>query len=394
VLCLSVGATLLAGLASAATAATVPGGPGWRATTVASGTVWAHDTVPGRPALTGAMTGGPPAVPAPGNTSQLNGVTCDPAGHCWAVGSYQHGGSRNEVFGWNGHGWVRASVPEPGRQSGLSAISCPSAGNCLAVGFTSGARGHHGGAEVLHWNGTTWSVATAPARIAGLAALSCAPSGRCWALSTSTNRVVPWNGQQWGAPVTFSAFDGLSGLSCLSATNCWAAGFYVKPNQINLYNLVMHWNGQTWSQVKVPQPPNGGNQLNAISCTSASSCWAGGSDDTPAGRGRNELLRWDGTSWAQVPVPAGPFVNSEVLGLQCRVPGDCWAVGDDEGGTEALHWAGRKWALTPTPDPGGAGFVFSVRCPLADDCLAVGFSHLPPVLNLALHWNGKQWAAV
>jgi hypothetical protein len=142
VLSLSVTATLVAGLASAAAAATVPGGPargaatmaGWparsagtrpggparTAATVPGGTALPHVKVPGEPALAGAMTSGVPAVPGPGNTTQLTGVTCEPAGHCWAVGSYQHGGSRNEVFSWNGHGWVRVGVPEPRHQSATS----------------------------------------------------------------------------------------------------------------------------------------------------------------------------------------------------------------------------------------------------------------------------------
>lgn len=374
VLALGLSVTLLGGLASVTAVITLPGGLAQAAVTAS----------------------GVPAVPGLGYTSLLAGVTCGPSGHCWAVGSYQtrFGASRNEVFSWAGSGWARASVPEPGGQSGLNAVSCPSAGNCLAAGFTANAHGQDGRAEVLRWNGTTWSLESVPAGLAGLQALSCVPSGGCWALSTSTSRAARWNGHRWGRPVQFSAFEALNSISCVSATDCWLAGFYVKPNQINLYNLVMHWNGQAWSKVTVPQPPGGGNQLNAISCASATSCWAGGSDTTTAGRERNELLRWDGSSWAQVPAPAGPFVNSEVLGLHCRVPGDCWAVGDDEGGPEALHWRGGRWTLVPTPDPGGAGFLDGVRCPLATDCLAVGFSHLPPVRNLALHWNGGRWAAV
>jgi hypothetical protein len=265
-------------------------------------------------------------------------------------------------------------------------VSCQSARDCLAVGYDKT------GAEVLHWNGTAWSVASAPAGVPGLQALSCAPSGGCWAVDTESGQAVAWNGRQWGTPVQFSEYDSVNSLSCVSATDCWADGFYVKPNGIDLYNLVMYWDGRTWSQVTVPQPPNGSNQLNAVSCLSATSCWAGGSDATPAGHTRNELLRWAGHGWAEAPAPAGPRITSEVLGLQCRTRGDCWAVGDDEAGTQALHWGGHRWALTRTPDPGGAGFLFSVGCLRATDCLAVGFSHIPPVMNLALHWNGKTWA--
>jgi hypothetical protein len=46
------------------------------------------------------------------------------------------------------------------------------------------------------------------------------------------------------------------------------------------------------------------------------------------------------------------------------------------------------------PGPGGADFLFDVRCLGQADCLAVGFSHLPPSQNLALHRNGTKWANV
>ena len=62
--------------------------------------------------------------------------------------------------------------------------------------------------------------------------------------------------------------------------------------------------------------------------------------------------------------------------------------------TEALHWNGSRWSLVPAPDPGGDGFLYGVRWLDSADCLAVGFSHVPPTQNLALRWNGKEWESV
>src|SRR5579875_2791520 len=120
--------------------------------------------------------------------------------------------------------------------------------------------------------------------------------------------------------------------------------------------------------VKAPQPAGGGNQLDAVSCVSATDCWAGGSDVNTAGHTRNELLHWNGSGWALVPAPAGPLVNSEVLAVQCPAAGDCWATGDDNARPEALHWNGSEWSLVTTPNPGGAGFLYGVSCVRSSDC--------------------------
>jgi hypothetical protein len=235
---------------------------------------------------------------------------------------------------------------------------------------------------------------SAPAGSQALSAVSCSSPAHCWALDLTTNQFVPWNGQSWGTPVPFPATDAPSSLTCLTATNCWAAGFFVKPNQLNLFNLVLHWNGHTWSTVKVPQP-GPASKLAAITCVTATDCWAAGNNTTATrDTTQNEALHWNSTGWSLVATPAGSLPNSELLGVSCAAQADCWAVGDDSAGTEALHWDGSAWSIVPTPDPGGAGFINAVRCLGHADCLAVGQSHLPPVQNLALRWNGTAWKTV
>jgi hypothetical protein len=333
-----------------------------------------------------------PRVPTPGYTSELLSAGCVSASRCWAVGDYQvKNATHDQILSWDGDRWQRARTPRPRGQAGLAAISCPSPHECLAVGWT--AAGKAVRAQVLRWDGGRWAVAAAPAGLGALNAISCAGTGDCWALDTvdGQNIAVHWNGQRWERPVTFSVFGAPSAVSCISATDCWAAGFAVKPNSIDLANLVLHWNGHRWSRTRVPQP-TAGNVLAAVTCVSRADCWAVGNDDTRTGsHTRNEALHWDGSRWSLVHTPKGPHINSELLGISCRLPGDCWAVGDDEGAPQALHWTGHRWALVHAPNPGGAGFLFDVRCPARADCVAVGFHGIPPVTNLALHWNGTRW---
>ena len=111
------------------------------------------------------------------------------------------------------------------------------------------------------------------------------------------------------------------------------------------------------------------------------------------------------SSVSSVPRPGS---SSELSGISCTSPGDCWAVGDFTSGSgaqlnQALHWNGRKWSLVPTPDPGQMAqrafdSLVGVRCISASNCWAVGSFASPGngvfELNQALHWNGRHWSLV
>jgi hypothetical protein len=345
----------------------------------------------------GGLVPGHARVPAPGHNSALTAVGCSPARQCWAVGSYnaRPGTFRGEILRWTSGRWQVVSIPEPGAESSLSGISCPSPRYCLATGWTANARGHLSVPEVLRWNGTRWSVASAPAGMRSLGGLSCTAPDDCWVIGGRNNRAAHWNGHRWGRPRRLPGVGAPNGIACVTAADCWAVGFYVKPNGTNQYNLMVHWDGRAWSVVRVPQPGGRGNELNAITCVAAADCLAAGSDiGGTHPHTRNEVLHWNGSRWSLVKTPTGPRSKGELLGIECLARPDCWAVGDNgANASETLHWNGRHWSLVPSPDPGGASFLYGVRCLDSADCLAVGFSHVP-TLNLALHWNGTKWAIV
>jgi hypothetical protein len=63
-----------------------------------------------------------------------------------------------------------------------------------------------------------------------------------------------------------------------------------------------------------------------------------------------------------------------------------------------LHWNGVKWSQSMIPDVGGTGpnangSLYSIRCPSAADCWAVGEARVDGGndADLILHWNGKKW---
>lgn len=132
------------------------------------------------------------------------------------------------------------------------------------------------------------------------------------------------------------------GVTCTSADDCWAVGGYsykdVALRDVGA-TLIQRWDGTAWSIVPSPNYSNGGgnpaipengNGLAAVTCASASDCWAVGGYAPFRERGRTLIARWDGTSWSLLPSPntAAPEDSTGFAAVTCSSVSDCWAVGN------------------------------------------------------------------
>jgi hypothetical protein len=114
------------------------------------------------------VTASDPAGTKSGDVSQLIFDTCSSAANCWAVGALSNaaGATLNDTLHWNGKKWPHVSAPSPaGLTKGLvstpTGVRCTAASNCWAVGFQQLAVNDFQD-EILHWNGTKWTVHPAP----------------------------------------------------------------------------------------------------------------------------------------------------------------------------------------------------------------------------------------
>jgi hypothetical protein len=150
--------------------------------------------------------------------------------------------------------------------------------------------------------------------------------------------------------------------------------------------LVEHWDGSSWTQMKVA--PTGAPlvQLNAVVAPSATEVWAFGYT--------RYAQYWNGTSWTRVSLPVPKGVKSpEFDGAAAISPNDIWAVGN---ATRAIfdHWNGHTWRMVPSP-------LFR-HCRLlgmyalsSRDVWAVGQTRKGTTLRtLTIHWNGKAWKRI
>ncbi len=260
------------------------------------------------------MSGGT-SLPA-GASGQLNAIGGSGPDDLWAVGLTLSAGQSQESLlleHFNGTQWL--NVPFPSQDSacdpGLSdcfldatavAASAPDdawlAGNVSQPNAT-----QH---LLAHWNGTTWTLATAPC-LEGTATAACDPEG------TDLNE--------------------LTGLAVLSPTDAWASGSEGNVSGQNFHiPYVLHWNGTAWSLAKTPNRGSEGSLLNAISAVSASDIWAVGQTQHLNGAIQTLTEQFNGTAWAVVasPSPGSTPTDDSLDAVASAGSGQVFAAGARE----------------------------------------------------------------
>jgi hypothetical protein len=316
--------------------------------------------------------------------NSLGAVSCVSATACEALGQTQSAGDAGAPFGeaWNGTAWTLQTIPAVSGAtfSGLPSLSCTSANACTAVGATTDGAG----TQTLiseQWNGTAWSMQPM-AQPAGtqfqINSVSCPAANACEAVGVVVNgSAAPlaefWNGTAWSIQPISSA-GSLTAVSCSAANSCQAVGFGTAES----------WNGTAWTAETVPTPANTtGLTLFGVSCPSANSCEAVGNAGIPASGPTNPggeavVASWNGNAWTSTGLtnPTGEQ-EAALNSISCTTAGSCEAVGsqDTQGNsfgvvtTLAENWNGLSWSVDTTPAADISNLT-SVSC--APTCEAVG----------------------
>ena len=190
--------------------------------------------------------------------------------------------------------WTVQATPNPSGvlMPGLDDVSCASATSCIAVGSYSTNDYENAQPLAEHWNGRTWAIQNPSGPVgAYLTGVSCTSTKSCTAVGDYYDSVSKegllvaehWNGRTWSIQAvpnptgTGAEYPGLDSVSCASARSCTAVGSYFDSVSSESLPLAEHWNGSTWSIQATPNPTGAtSNQLEVISCTSATSCTAAG----------------------------------------------------------------------------------------------------------------------
>jgi hypothetical protein len=245
-----------------------------------------------------------------------------------------------------------------------------------------------------------------------LAGVTCLSASDCWAVgyslvdSTYQTSIARWDGTSWvfvTSPNTSPKQSNvLIAVTCVSASDCWAVGYHSVPGGTQ-QTLIEGWDGTSWTIVSSPDSsPSQHNFLLGATCVSASDCWAVGHHSVAGGIWQTLIERWDGTSWAVVPsANTNSTRNNYLDDVTCVSASDCWAVGRHHNGivhqTLIERWDGTSWAIVTSPStlPIQDNFLTRVTCVSASECWAVGRSFNRIALQTLIErWDGTSWAIV
>jgi hypothetical protein len=195
-----------------------------------------------------------------------------------------------------------------------------------------------------------------------------------------------------GQPATLGPGTELAGVAATSASNAWAVGDVSAPGSNK--TLILRWNGSSWAQVPSPSPGRH-SSLDGVTAISASNAWAVGVTSLP-GLARTLILHWDGSTWSRVPSPS-PAATTVLTSVTAVHGGGVWAVGFLEDPLRPLRplilrWNGRAWITFRKAPQLSYSRLDSVAATSADNAWAVGSGEFGS--SLILHWNGSAWERV
>jgi hypothetical protein len=287
---------------------------------------------------------------------QVAAGSCASASFCMAVGV----DGRTAAF--TGSSWSPVTTADPATTV-LDSVSCPTTSFCATVG--------DGGDAVLYQDGT-WGLPDKIDPGVELKAVSCASASFCVAIAG--NDAAVFSDGQWGkatAAESGSPF-GLVAVSCVSSSFCMA---------VDGGGSALTFNGSTWSA-----PASLGiNEVNSVSCSSASFCLAGGAavQTGPKAMSSSEAaaVQFNGSSWGPPTIMSANVLDFGQISLvSCASPAFCLA---SDGTQDVTTFNGTAWSAPVST----GNRVTALTCLSATSCVTIGGDAAVSV------YNGSSWVA-
>jgi hypothetical protein len=277
------------------------------------------------------------------SVNSLEDITVVSANDVWAAGGYgiAPGEGGPLTMHWNGVAW--AIVPTPNGPEGpalLWGISAVSANDVWAVGDENAPLGavHTDKTFTIHWDGIQWSY-------------------------------VP-------SPNVGDRNNLLYSVDAISSNNVWAVGTRYNRADATWYPLIQQWDGIRWKVVPSPNSAPSANFLNAVTAIAPDDIWAVGMDFSQNPRGVL-ALHWDGDDWSLVNLPQPPG-HKDAYDIDHLSTNDIWLVGMNyhyEGARRDIALVGRYTGPCGTPQPTATA---SVPSPTRTSTVAVNTPTIPP----------------
>lgn len=333
----------------------------------------------------------------------------------WAVGLTP--GDKSAIRHWDGSTWTWSSHPRSTYSSVFTGVSASAASDVWAVGSKDPDGTSLRVTATQHWDGSRWrDVDADPGQFTSEAnGVDTRAGDDAWLVGDYTTSgpgylvalTEHWDGKRWSQVPAAKTGQGcdvsLESVSAVAADDVWAAGSQFCSD--GTAALVEHWNGKRWSKVAVPTPRGATETgLESITAISSNDVWAVG-HSSEGQAGKNLTLHWNGARWSVVSSPnqgdtSCDFGLSSVSGSGSS---DVWASGTRScslGVTpEMLRWNGTRWSNVAIPatgfdNPAGDG-LFGVVSLAKRQAFTVGIAKTRgPAVEVGFieRWNGQQWS--
>jgi hypothetical protein len=283
-------------------------------------------------------------VPAPdlGDFADIAAISSDDV---WVVGD-------TGAIHWDGASW--SSVPTAGITDFYS-VSAVSQDDVWAINS----------AHVIHWDGTSWSLAFDPPASPGNGGayfdVKAIASDDVWVVGSHwptifrpASYAIHWDGEEWtvtNSPEAGSSGSQMYAVSGIAGGHVWAVGRDEGPK-------LFRWTGTAWETVAPGGDPYSPWELLAVEVVAPDDVWAGGYQIN----GASSLQHYNGSEWAGL--SSVGFDIGAVAAISAVAPDDVWAGGDQG----IIHWDGSTWSQVPAP----AGYFRAIDAIGPEDAWAVG----------------------
>jgi len=216
-------------------------------------------------------------------------------------------------------------------------------------------------------------------------------------IQTEKTLIERWDGTAWSivpSPNPGPTGNSLEAVAVIGDAVAWAVGSRYSTSVVSLPTS-MRWNGSSWIAVTVPAPSfcTKETYLTDVAGAGRKFVLATGTCTTAAGI-QGFVMRWDGDAWS---VHAGPNevpAQSKLEGLTFVSRSEAWAVGTAGGQALLLHWNGVSWSVVDAPsNVGPDSSLLSVDAHRGRVwAVGLGQSSQPPFAGrLTARWDGTQW---
>jgi hypothetical protein len=147
------------------------------------------------------------------------------------------------ILHYDGSSWLAMSTADT--FSPLYSVWGSSSSDVFVVGFGDS------GSVILHYNGSSWSTVPNPTVIVGGTSVWGTSATDVFDVGTG---ILQYDGLSWSSdPCLICVVAGLNGVWGSSSTDVFAVGgWWADKGQILVATVILHYDGSSWSAMKVP----------------------------------------------------------------------------------------------------------------------------------------------